>query len=966
MSGSPASRGCQGVHPVTRGSAVRVGALALVLHLAAGASAPSADGDVELDAPAGPVTAGPAGSADGAASEGWGDPAVGPSDAAVTLLEFTDYACPYSRKKAADVLAFAAEHPGLRVVFKMLPLLGDTSTAAAVAAVAAARQPGWATFHAALMSSPSGTGVQTAVREAAMAAGMDLERLVWDSESKEAAAVVEQSHAMAEAVGVDGTPTYVIAGRVMGSSIPRGVLRALLSGVRVGGVEARLGLADALRGHSRGFGLPFLSEAIDLYSEVIGLYPENVDAYTGRSIALMLNRDFDGAIADAEEAMRLAPNNASGYETRARVRKRMGDLQGAVEDYGEAIRVAPNGASAFVARARLRKELGDLQGAVEDYGEAIRVAPDQSEELLLGLDDLRDTGAVDVYADVIRQNPDNVAAYFLRGSLSVSEGGSGVGIEPLDGIIVDRGVSMDPRKDVAAQAAAMDLVRTHLMADLGEVIRLVSNDVVAHFWRGVFLERQGDLDGAGNDFTEVIRRQPRNAWAYYHRSVVRRKQGDFVGALQDLDEGIRLRQAGDLKYVSYSPAWYRNDSWGGWEWMYFSRGLVRQLQDDHDGAIEDFTEAIRIAPRVYGPFRGRGVSWQAKGDARRATMDLARDHYLRGIAWLGNDPHRAVEDFGRSIDLDPRIEAEYPDDAWARVKAYLDRAKSRKASDDRDGALADYNEAIRLEPDDAWAYLDRGWLRVDMADHRGAAADFDEAVRLNPDFAQAYSRRGLLRMDMADYRGAVADFDEAIRLDGGDVDAYYNRGVSRSAMGDRAGALTDYNEAIRLDPEHAWAYFNRGMLREHEGDHTGAVADYGEATRLDPGDGSAHNALAWILAVGPTSVREGERAVRVSRKALTLEDSADVRDTLAAALVEVGEFEAAVDEYEAVIQQDPEFLDDYRDILVGQGYALKATTNYDAAMRAALGAHVREGCQLVPTEDRRRYQQHMRCGEGGR
>lgn len=79
-----------------------------------------------------------------------------------------------------------------------------------------------------------------------------------------------------------------------------------------------------------------------------------------------------------------------------------------------------------------------------------------------------------------------------------------------------------------------------------------------------------------------------------------------------------------------------------------------------------------------------------------------------------------------------------------------------------------------------------------------------------------------------------------------------------------------------------------------------------------------------------------------------MEDDPDIRDTLAAALAEVGEYEAAILEYEAVILEDSLLLQDYQKILKGMGYdSVKINNMYDAATSGALHACVRAGCQLV-------------------
>ncbi len=72
--------------------------------------------------------------------------------------------------------------------------------------------------------------------------------------------------------------------------------------------------------------------------------------------------------------------------------------------------------------------------------------------------------------------------------------------------------------------------------------------------------------------------------------------------------------------------------------------------------------------------------------------------------------------------------------------------------------MADYDEAIRLNPADATAYNNWGVVRYVQGDLVGAVADYDEAIRLNPEYATAYTNRGLARYDQGDLVGAMADY----------------------------------------------------------------------------------------------------------------------------------------------------------------------------------------------------------------
>ncbi len=98
----------------------------------------------------------------------------------------------------------------------------------------------------------------------------------------------------------------------------------------------------------------------------------------------------------------------------------------------------------------------------------------------------------------------------------------------------------------------------------------------------------------------------------------------------------------------------------------------------------------------------------------------------------------------------------------AIARRYRGLAYQRK--DDLDRAIADYSEAIRLDPKYAEAYYGRGLTYRNKGDVERAIADYNEAIRLDPKLAAAYNNRGNAYRDKDDPDRAIADFNEAIRL----------------------------------------------------------------------------------------------------------------------------------------------------------------------------------------------------------
>jgi tetratricopeptide (TPR) repeat protein len=216
---------------------------------------------------------------------------------------------------------------------------------------------------------------------------------------------------------------------------------------------------------------------------------------------------------------------------------------------------------------------------------------------------------------------------------------------------------------------------------------------------------------------------------------------------------------------------------------------------------------------------------------------------------------------------------------------------------EHDLAIRSYDEAIRLEPQNAASYTGRArsWYAKNEYEH--AIADYNAAIVRDPKNTVAHIGRGLTWLAQNRLTQAIADFSEAIWLDPLSTSAYFNRGRAWQSKKEYAKAIVDLNMALRLDPHQAAVLDERGNAWEAEKRYGKALADYDEAIRIDPGDARAYRDRARLLATCPDrAIRNSELAVISARRAceLTQWQEAGALDTLARASAAIGDFESAV------------------------------------------------------------------------
>lgn len=309
---------------------------------------------------------------------------------------------------------------------------------------------------------------------------------------------------------------------------------------------------------------------------------------------------------------------------------------------------------------------------------------------------------------------------------------------------------------------------------------------------------------------------------------------------------------------------------------YFLRAIAKYNLEDYAGAEADASKAIELNPFITDAWEVRGVARQNRGNDADAIGDY--EHALSLLPRNRNllfNLAMAQEGAKKYADADStfaRLLRYYPkyDNAW------LGRAQLRLATADSTGAAADIERALQLNPNALNGYI----MRADMAMHGGgdmkaALADMNDAVRLQPKLAGLYINRAYIRYSLNDYFGAMADYDYALQLEPANATALFNRGLLLAEVNANDRALNDFSAVLRLDPDNYRALYMRAMIHRAKGNYREAIADVNRVAEAFP---EFPDAL-WLRSDLERSLGQTARAEATYRQAKQLAINARPTDS---------------------------------------------------------------------------------------
>lgn len=200
------------------------------------------------------------------------------------------------------------------------------------------------------------------------------------------------------------------------------------------------------------------------------------------------------------------------------------------------------------------------------------------------------------------------------------------------------------------------------------------------------------------------------------------------------------------------------------------------------------------------------------------------------LAYFEGDNDRARTSFDAALEyLTPDLEA----DLQAHI-LYFFLGNLTYGDEDFATAIAWYDRANALSPENTSGYLNRGNAYRELEDYDNALADYQRALDNDPRSTDVYVTRGLLYDQIGEVELAIADYTTALGIDPFQAIIWIDRGLSYANLGENKRAIHDYNKAIQLDPDSELAFSSRAYSYADIDQYRAAIDDFTRAIELNP------------------------------------------------------------------------------------------------------------------------------------
>ena len=335
------------------------------------------------------------------------------------------------------------------------------------------------------------------------------------------------------------------------------------------------------------------------------------------------------------------------------------------------------------------------------------------------------------------------------------------------------------------QAPLPEPLRARVQERVAQVIPPTPSPVptvrVDHLARGDALFEEGQINEAIRSYETAAQLQPDNAlvFARWARALTIRRS--YAKAVEKAQRAVELNanSADAQSALAFALDWS-----GQYDKALTAARKATQLAPDSAEAWAYLSEVQSDKALWDESMESAQKAVQLNGKSYVAVRNLAYAHEIR------NQRQKAIELYEQAAAIAPHL-------SYIRV----DIARNKSILKDFNGARADLERAIQIDPQDPQAYDDLGVMYFTDQKYKLAADNFDKAIQVNPDYSAAYGHMGWVYYALKNYEDAITSFEKAIAMGQSNVGYYYQLGLSYAYLKQCDKARPWFEKALAVEPD---------------------------------------------------------------------------------------------------------------------------------------------------------------------
>lgn len=418
-------------------------------------------------------------------------------------------------------------------------------------------------------------------------------------------------------------------------------------------------------------------DSITIFTDVINKDHNIPFAYNNRGNAKLDIKDYYGAIADHNRAIRLTPTDPDPWYNRGCVKLQLKNYKGAISDFSKSLSLSTKFTRAFINRGMAKSYIKDFQGAIEDFNEVLKYdskniyAYYNRGRVLLNIK--KENEAFSDFTKVIELDPNDAMSYFYRATSTTDYSKA---IKDYDKALI---LYPDFPEAYYNRGIAKKMIKNYYGAlnDLNTAIEIKLQNIAESS-----INKANRLRMPVNEEALNFKITQNKAFAYYNLGRLNYYLGNYTAAEKDLSKSIK----------------YNNKDWDA----ILFRGMAKSQLNNTNGAIADFSKVLEL-----------------KNDKVDAYFERANTYFTM------KKYDEALTDYNKAISLNPN------------AKLYSNRGNVKFQLKDYSGSVSDNDKAIVLDPQNSDIYFNRGISKYYLNKKTDACNDFSKSAELGNQKAKA-------------------------------------------------------------------------------------------------------------------------------------------------------------------------------------------------------------------------------------